>query len=95
MQFRYYQDPDTGCPHLYNHGVSEDEAEYVIQHSNEDRPGKEGSRVCIGATESGRHLRIVYVPDPGGDSCFVVTGYELTGKPLMAYRRRRRRKGKR
>jgi hypothetical protein len=36
-------------------------------------------------------LRVIYVPDPEPDSVFVITAYELTGKPLVAYRRRRRR----
>lgn len=58
----------------------------------EDRPGREGSRVAIGKTGSGRHLRIIYVPDPIPESVFVITAYELSGKPLKAYRRRRRRK---
>ncbi len=39
-----------------------------------------------------RHLRVIYVPDPEPESVFVITAYELTGKPLLAYRRRRRKK---
>ena len=35
-------------------------------------------------------LRVIYVPEPEG--VFVITAYELTGKPLAAYRRRRRKK---
>ena len=38
----------------------------------------------------GRYLRVIYVPEVGG--VFVITAYELTGKPLLAYRRRKRRK---
>jgi hypothetical protein len=53
------------------------------------------SRVAIGCTSRGRYLRVIYVPDPEPDSVFVITAYELRGKPLIAYRRRRRRKGKR
>ena len=37
-------------------------------------------------------LRVIYVPDPDGEGVFVVTSFELTGKPLEAFRRRRRRK---
>jgi hypothetical protein len=40
-------------------------------------------------------LRVIYVPDPEPDSIFVITAYELRGKPLAAYRRRQRRKGQR
>jgi hypothetical protein len=32
------------------------------------------------------------VPDPELDSVFVITSYELIGKPLAAYRRRRKKK---
>ena len=59
----------------------------------EDRTGREGARVAIGRTRGGRYLRVVYVPDAKPASAFVITAYDLTGKPLVAYRRRRRRKG--
>jgi hypothetical protein len=39
-------------------------------------------------------LRVIYVPDPEPQSVFVMTAYELSGRPLVAYRRRRRRRGK-
>jgi len=46
----------------------------------------------VGQTASGRYLRVVYVPDPEPDSVFVITAYDLAGKPLAAYRRRRKKK---
>jgi hypothetical protein len=57
--------------------------------------GRAGSRVAIGRTRGGRYLRVIYVPDPRPASLFVITAYELAGKALLAYRRRRRRKGHR
>ena len=95
MQIRFYRDPATGEPHIYNHGVTEDEVEEVIRRPGEDRLGREGSRVAIGQTRAGRALRVIYVPDPAPESIFVITAYELRGKPLTAYRRRQRRKGQR
>ncbi len=92
MKARFYIDPQTGAPHIYNHRVGEDEVEDVLRNPGEDRPGREGSRVALGQTRSGRYLRVIYVPDPEPDSVFVITAYELQGKPLTAYRRRRRRK---
>jgi len=92
MQVRFYLDPTTGDPHLLRHGVTETEAVEVIESPSEDRPGREGARVAIGRTRSGRHLRVVYVPDEDGESIFVVTAYELKGKTLAAFRRRRRRR---
>ena len=93
MRIRYYIDPETELPHIYRHDVSEAEVEEVLRRAGEDRPGREGSRVAVGRTSGGRYLRVIYVPDPEPDSVFVITAYELCGKPLTAYRRRQR-KGK-
>ena len=95
MSLRFYCDPATGEPHIYNHGVTEEEVEDVLRRPGEDRLGREGSRVAIGQTRAGRFLRVIYVPDPEPDSLFVITAYELRGKPLTAYRRRQRRRGQR
>lgn len=95
MKLRFYIDDETGLPHIHRHGVREDEAAQVLEHPGEDRPGKEGARVALGRTEAGRYLRVIYVPDPEPNSVFVITAYELMGKPLWAYRRRRRRRGER
>lgn len=92
MHIRYYIDPETGAPHIHNHQVSEGEVQDVLRRSGEDRPAQEGARMAIGQASSGRYLRVVYVADPEPDSVFVITAYELTGKALLAYRRRRRRR---
>ncbi len=89
MAIRFYVDPESGTPHIHKHGVSEQEVEDILSNPGEDRPGREGSRVAIGQTRAGRYLRVIYVPEPAGS--FVITAYELIGKPLVAYRRRRRR----
>ena len=95
MNIRFYLDKETGLPHIYNHEVLEKEVEEVLLRPGEDRPGKENSRIAIGQTRAGRYLRVIYVPDPEPDSVFVITAYELVGKPLKAYQRRsRRRQGK-
>ena len=91
MNIRYYIDRQTGNPHIYGHNVSQDEVEEILLRPEEDRPGKEGSRIAIGKTFGGRYLRVIYVPDPEPNSVFVITAYELRGKPLVAFRRRRRR----
>jgi len=92
VKARYYIDPDTGQPHIYNHDVRESDVEDVLRRPGEDRSGRSGSRVALGQTQGGRYLRVIYVPEP--ESVFVITAFELKGKPLIAYRRRRRRKGK-
>lgn len=92
MKIRYYIDLETGTPHIYKHGVTEREVEEVLNSPGEDRPGSEGSRIALGRTRSGRYLRVIYVPEDNADAIFVITAYDLKGKPLLAYRRRRRRK---
>jgi hypothetical protein len=89
---RYYVDPETGLPHIYNHSVTEEEVEETLARPGEDRQGYEGARMAVGQTEAGRYLRVIYVPDPEPGSVFVITAYELRGKSLKAYRRRRRRR---
>jgi hypothetical protein len=37
-------------------------------------------------------LRVIYVPGPELESVFVITAYELKGKPLSAFKRRMRRR---
>jgi hypothetical protein len=92
LHIRYYIEPSTGLPHIYSHDVSEDEVSFVLSNPGEDRAGREGSRVAIGRTSSGRYLRVVYVPDMRKRGVFVITAMDLSGKALHAYRRPRRRR---
>ena len=92
MDVRYYIDPETELPHIYRHGVVEQDVEDVLRRPMEDRPGREGSRVAVGRSRGGRYLRIIYVPDPVPNSVFVITAYRLGPKALRALRRRRRRR---
>ena len=94
MDIRYHIDAETGQPHIYTHGVRESEVEQVLDRPGENRVGREGSRLALGQTAEGRYLKVVYVPDPERDSVFVITAYDLLGKPLMAYKRRTRRRRK-
>ena len=95
MEIRYNIDADTGLQHIDGHGVTEAEVERVLRHADEDRPARADSRVAIGRTDEGRVLKVVYVPDDDGEGVFVVTAFDLRGKALSAYRRRRRRRGRR
>jgi hypothetical protein len=92
VDFRFHLDSATGQPHICNPEMNEEEVKEVLTSPGEDRPGWHGARVAIGQTASGRYLRVIYVRDPKPDGVFVITAYELQGKPLQAYRRRRRRK---
>jgi hypothetical protein len=91
MDLRFYIDPETDEPHIFRHGVTEEEVEDVLRHRREDFPGRNNTRIALGATAGGRHLQVVYLPEPEWSSLLVITAYDLRGKALAAYRRRRRR----
>ena len=68
VKIRFYIDPETGEPHIHDHGVFEDEVEEVfLSGLGQDRVSREGSRTLMGQTEAGRYLRIIYSPDPEPD----------------------------
>ena len=92
MQVRYHIDPTTGLPHIYQHNVSEQEVEDILNRPLQDIRGRDDSRIAIGQTGEGRYLRVIYVPDPVPDSVFVITAYELGPKAKRATRRRRKKK---
>ena len=92
MKIRFYIDPDSGLPHIFQHNVAESEVEEVLARPLEDRAGVDGSRVALGQTRAGRYLRVIYVPDREPGSVFVITAFDLTPKAKHALRRRRRKK---
>jgi hypothetical protein len=92
MEIRFYNDPETGQPHIFGHGVTEEEAAEVMRGSGEDLPGARDSRMKLGQTLAGRYLQVIYVPDEDPNSVFVITAYELRGRAKKAFRRRQRRK---
>jgi hypothetical protein len=92
MEVQFYIDPETRMPHIHGHHVEEHEIREALRSSLEIRRGTEGVLVAIGCTVAGRYLRVVFVPDPGDESAFVITAYELGPRALWALRRRKRRK---
>ena len=92
MEIRYNLDPETGLPHIYDHGVLEHEVEEVMRRKGEDYPARGDSRLKMGQTNAGRYLQVIYVPDEVDDGLFVVTAFDMTEKRKKAFRRRQRRK---
>ena len=77
MKIRYYIDPETGLPHIYNHDVCEVEVEEILEHPGELRPGNDNSRIAVGQTYSGRYLRVIYLRETKSNGLFIITAYEL------------------
>src|SRR6185295_3986276 len=91
VELRFYIDPLTDEPHIYRHDVTEGEVEEVLRNRGDDFPGHNETRIALGSTSSGRHLQVIYLPEPVWDALFVITAYDLRGKALAAFRRRRSR----
>jgi hypothetical protein len=94
MELRFWIDPETDLPHIYDHGVTEDEVQQVLRRPGEEVGGSEGSRIRLGQTEAGRYLQVILSPDPSGESAFVITDYDMSPSTKRAYRRRQRRKNR-
>jgi hypothetical protein len=91
MEIRYYEDPDSGLPHIFGR-ITEAEVEQVLRGSGDEFPARRGSRMKLGRTAAGRYLQVIFVPDEDRLGVFVLTAYELGGKSKRAFRRRQRRK---
>ena len=48
VDIRFYLDPETGLPHIYGHGVTEEEVEQVLWASGGDIQGSRGTRMKLG-----------------------------------------------
>ena len=94
MALRFVRDRETGLPHIYEHGVTEEEVRQVLADPGDDFPGRGDSRIALGQSQAGRYLQVVYVPKEDLDDVLVITAYDLTRKAKKAYRHRRRRKRK-
>jgi hypothetical protein len=92
MEARFYMDPETGLPHIHNHGVTEAEVLHVLRKRGPVYRGDRDSRLKSGQTDAGRYIQVIYLPGGAGDRVFVITAYPLTGKALKAYRPRQRKR---
>jgi hypothetical protein len=94
MGISFYSDPETGLPHVYEHGITEEEVRQILAGSGPEAPARRNSRMKLGQTQAGRYLQVIFVRRKEPDDLFVITAYELRGKAKRAYRRRRRRRGR-
>jgi len=82
---RFYLDPDSGLPHIYQHGVREDEVEQILRGKGEDVAAKDGARMKLGQTHAGRYLQVIYTFDDLGLSIFVITAYGVQSLSCADY----------
>ncbi len=92
MELRFYIDPETDQPHIFGHGVTEDEVWQVMRAKGDDVKAESNTRMKLGQTENGRYLQVIYKPDVEPMSFFIITAFPLAGKAKHSFRRRRGRK---
>jgi hypothetical protein len=92
MLVRFYIDPQTGAPHVEEHGIAAEEVLEILRGPADHGPGRDGTQVAEGQTRGGRYLRVIYKENESDSSILVITAYDLGSKAKAAYRRRRRRR---
>lgn len=77
--------------HIAEHGITPDEAEYVVEHATPPYPEKVmgDKRRVRGKTKGGRFIQVVYLYSPA-DTIFVIHARPLTDREKHALRRRTR-----
>ena len=75
--------------HIGEHGVSVEEAEFVVDHARRPYPRQQGERfLVIGQTAAGDYIQVAYVFDPPG-VVFVIHARPLTDREKRRYKRRK------
>jgi hypothetical protein len=60
MDIRFHVDPETGQPHIYDHGVTEEEVRQVLMGQGDEFQGSRDARIRFGKTLAGRYLKGVF-----------------------------------
>ncbi|MEI7903681.1 MAG: hypothetical protein WCK89_25875 [bacterium] len=92
MEFRWIE---WNRDKLAAHGVTESEAEHVVEHARSPYPRwREDDKLLVwGAAETGRLLQVVYLLD-SDNTVFVIHARPLTDGEKRQRRRAQRRRGK-
>jgi len=98
-EVRFYIDPQTGQPHIYEHGVCEDEIEEVMRNRPITQLGRrspkgELSSIAFGQTGAGRFLKVLYARTYDSLGIHIITSYDLRAKELLVHGRRLRRRNR-
>jgi uncharacterized DUF497 family protein len=83
---------DWNVEHIGRHGVTVEEAEYVVEHPERGSPTASGKKfLAWGQTAEGRYLLVIYVYSPV-EVIFVIHARDLTDSEKRRLRRRGRRR---
>jgi uncharacterized DUF497 family protein len=92
MPWRYeFRWNDWNVEHIARHGVTPQDAEFVVEHARPPYPEKrdDGRWYVTGQARDGTYLQVSYIFDPK-DVVYVIHARPLTDREKRRYRRRRR-----
>ena len=71
------ENPDGNVQHIAEHGLTNEDVEYVLQNSTKEGTSRSTDRpCCFGYTPSGDHIIVLY-DQVGDDTIYPVTAYEV------------------
>ncbi|MFB7470932.1 hypothetical protein [Kitasatospora sp. NPDC056184] len=81
---------DRSEEHIARHGVTPGEVEQVVfARPRWLTPGREGTTLCLGVTNAGRHLLVVLAVSTALQSCwYCVTARDMTGSERRLFLKR-------
>lgn len=81
----------SNAEHIEEHGVSWQEAQYVVNHARAPYPEYrgDGKWLVIGQTARGAYIQVIFIVD-SEDVVFVIHSRPLTDKEKKRFRRRKR-----
>ena len=86
MDFRWNE---WNLDHVPKHGVTPDEAEYVVRHAKRPYPQRRGDEWLVwGRGHGGRLLQVIFVEEE--DGVYIIHSRPLTDREKRRYRRRNR-----
>ena len=82
---------DWNIGHIADHGISQSEAEFVVDNAKRPFPEMvgDGKRLVVGKTPKGTYIQVIYVLDEDG-TAFVIHARPLTDSEKRRYRKRRK-----
>jgi uncharacterized DUF497 family protein len=85
-----YRWNDWNIGHIADHGMSQSEAEFIVDRAQAPYPKIIGQakRLVVGQTSKGLYAQVIYVLDEDGTTV-VIHGRPLTDREKRRYRRRR------
>jgi len=89
MEFRWNE---WNLDHVPKHGVTPDEAEFVVRHAKLPYPRRHGEDKWLvwGRGNGGRFVQVVFVVGDD-DTVYIIHAKPLTEREKQRYRRRKRR----